>query len=250
MAGSTSRTRMISLGLAWSAISWAIVPAIADARGTAQPSSEECRGGYWAAEALPLYIYPNVESPEIGAAGKRREFPEGKTTEIAAPDKQWKIVSQDESVAIRGRGKQALLAGLLINKPLIEALWSGDSRTVAINESDGGVVGSWAPHIFSIGAEGAVPRPDLVAAVSAEARSLPRCFDAEIPNLGVSGWLKNGREVLMVAEVPPHSSCRNMGAITGYVVSVESGTIVKRLSESQLRRTLRGKLGCRFRNGN
>ena len=233
MTGSTSFARIISLGLSWSAISWTIVPAIADARGTAQASSEKCRGGYWAAEALPLY-----------------SFPEYKTTEIESPDKHWKIVSQDESVVIRGRGKQTVLEGLQINKPLIEALWSRNSRNFAVNESDGGVVGSWAPHIFSVGAEGAVPRPGLIAAVSAEARSLPRCFDAEIPNLGVAGWFKNGREVLLVAEVPPHSSCSNMGAITGYVVSVESGVIVKRLSESELRRNSRGKLGCRFRNGN
>jgi hypothetical protein len=66
-------------------------------------------------------------------------------------------------------------------------------------------------------------------------------------NLGVATWLNGGKGVLVILEVPPHSSCRNMGALVGYEVSLADLKIVERLPEATLRARSGGSLGSRFR---
>ena len=128
----------------------------------------------------------------------------------------------------------------------MEVLWSPDSQRFALNVSDGGVVGGWFAKVYWIDESGGVNQIDIGSEVLRLANSLPRCEEREDANIGVVAWLDGGKELLLVAEVPPHSSCRNMGALQGFRVSATTGVVVEHISERQLRQKWNATLGCRF----
>jgi hypothetical protein len=129
---------------------------------------------------------------------------------------------------------------------LTEILWSPDSKAFVVNASNGGVVGTWNAYYYSIDAQGRPVSTNLQDSLSAMTQKIPHCDDQEKANVGVAGWLDGGKDLLVVAEVPPHSSCRNMGAIRGFRVEVAPWSIVGEISESKLRRDWGRLLGPRF----
>lgn len=156
------------------------------------------------------------------------------------------VVAKDHLLHLSNNG--TLLLPLYIpNTPgLTEVLWSGDGKRVAVNWSDGGVVGSWNSSIVVVNDVSKPVIQDLPADIVAKANKLPQCEEAESANLGVVAWPKNGQQQLLVAEVPPHSSCRNMGSIQGYLLDSDTGKLVAMFSEAQLKADWRAYLGCRF----
>jgi hypothetical protein len=126
---------------------------------------------------------------------------------------------------------------------LTEMLWAPDSRHVAVNASSGGVVGTWNLTVFEVRQRRPKRLPPY-RALQAAANRLPRCETPEIANLGVAAWLKGGAEMLVVAQAPPHSSCRNMGALHGYRVATASGRILESLPYAALRKRWPRELGC------
>ncbi|HJW06874.1 MAG TPA: hypothetical protein VJ527_10335 [Rhodanobacter sp.] len=127
---------------------------------------------------------------------------------------------------------------------LSEIEWSPDSRGFVVTESDGGLVGSWSATAYRLTSTGLAAR-NLGQLVSSEFQKREGAC-SEIPNVGASGWLESGI-LLVVAEAPPHSSCRDMGAIRGYEVSAIDGKILKRYDEAELRARYGHRLGLRFR---
>jgi len=128
----------------------------------------------------------------------------------------------------------------------MEVLWSPDSNGFAINVSDGGLVGTWETHIYTIDQNGNPAPRNLQRLILPIVSKFLRCEPKEVANFGIAAWLNGSKEVLMIAEVPPHSSCRNMGTLIGFRISVLSGKIIERISERELRRKWKSFLGCRF----
>ena len=164
---------------------------------------------------------------------------------IEAPDGKHAIVPADPSLSLVGdRGSAARELGLSLS--LTEILWAPDSRRFAATTSDGGLVGTWRLFVSTIGRGGKPRHRELSDAIQRETRTFGRCYGGpETRNVGAAGWL-NADELLVIAEVPPHSSCSDMGAITGFRVSVRSGKVLERVPERKLRDDFRGLLGCRF----
>jgi len=191
------------------------IAVIATMLHTACANSADCRG-LWSADAAPLYEASAVfdTASESGKA-------------VPSPDKKWNVVGEEESIVLRRDSRTWVLPTLPLTKTLIEALWSPDSRYFAINQSDGGAVGTWQVHVYEV-TERSGPRLTHVEKTAlAKASKLPHCFEPEIANLGAVAWLNGGSELLLVSEVPPHSSCTNMGDTTMFRVSMRSGHTVK-----------------------
>jgi hypothetical protein len=115
-----------------------------------------------------------------------------------------------------------------------------------INVSDGGLVGTWEAYLFLLDANDRPVARDIQRLVRPLADKLLLCEPGEVANIGVASWVNGSSEILVVAEVPPHSSCRNMGGIFGFFVSVQSEKIIERIPEDVLRKKWAGTLGCRF----
>ena len=185
--------------------------------------------GIWAAGGKSLYLGTDLMP-----------------TKIAAPDGGYSIHATSDELVLKGRNKKTSHINIVVNPPLMEVLWAPDSKTFVINVSDGGLVGTWEAYVYSIGVNGHLIYRNIYTMIKPSVNRFLQCEPGEEANYGVASWLNKGKDILLIVEVPPHSSCRNMGTIFGFHISVKSGKIIRRFSESELRTKWVNTLGCRF----
>jgi len=135
---------------------------------------------------------------------------------------------------------------VFLNPPYTEIIWASDSSKFAVNTSDGGIVGGWDFSIFSAQSNGP-KKIDFYAGVHGLAAQFPHCEEKEVPNFAAVAWIHGDKELLLVAEVPPHSSCSNMGALVGYRLSANTGRLLELLPQERLIGEFGSLLGCRIR---
>lgn len=173
----------------------------------------------------------------------------GATSRVAVPGANSQL-----QVVVEGNGIQVVRAG----KPLMgtqkvgigrlsEILWAPNSRAFLVTESDGGIVGTWRVRLFLVEAT-RVNRKSLDGDVVRRFKSQFRCREPEEPNVGAIAWSDDSRSVLLVAEVPPHSSCPEMGKVRGFRVSVPNGRILEELADEVLKTQWAAFLGDRLRS--
>jgi hypothetical protein len=127
--------------------------------------------------------------------------------------------------------------------PNAELLWAPHSRAIAVTANDGGAGGGYETAVLVRPAKGHHWRQiDLTDRVSKLFASQMRCDGDEEPNIAAIGWT-SGRRLIVVAQVPLHSSCSNMGSFTGYVVDVPSGDVLMEIDRASLRRHYARMLG-------
>ena len=213
--------------------------ALALCAGPAPAAHAEACTGIWAAQASP--------------PGGRGDRP----APVIAPDRRLRLEANPGRDQLRlagpsGRGELLQVYGAegrsLIdpNQGLTEVMWAPDARHFVVNASDGGLVGSWNLTVFAV-RQGRAHRLPPLRDVQAAADRLTRCDTPEIANLGAAAWLKGGAEMLIVAQVPPHSSCRNMGQLHGYRVATGSGRILESYAYAAMRKRWGSALGCSAR---
>lgn len=168
--------------------------------------------------------------------------PNGRIANIWSPDHMHVLVVDGSRLTVKSSNDTVLSDPIQIES-LSEVEWSPDSKGFVVTESDGGLVGSWSATVYRLTPTGLAAR-NLGQLVSAEFQKRQGAC-AEIPNVGASGWLESGI-LLVIAEAPPHSSCRDMGAIRGYEVPATEGKILKRYDEAELRAKYGRRLGRRF----
>jgi hypothetical protein len=128
---------------------------------------------------------------------------------------------------------------------LAELGWSPNSMGFFVNESLGGAVGEWRVAVYLLD-NGKIRAVDAAKVAMIEFSKSYNCLGGEDPNIGAIKWLEGSNRLLLVAEVPPHSSCPEMGNIEGYIVDIPSGSIIKILNERELLTNWGSSLGKRF----
>jgi len=166
--------------------------------------------------------------------------------EIPSPDGREKVLIQGVSLSVAMGGNRLRGTEDVGVSALAELLWSSDSIAFAITESFGGEVGDWHVTVYMI-EKGVVQRLAVSNEVVKSFKSYYRCTEPEEPNIGAITWLNGSRDLLLVAQVPPHSSCPEMGKVRGYLVEVPTGQITKEFDEKELRDLFGGCLGSRFK---
>lgn len=167
------------------------------------------------------------------------------STESISPNGVSSISGSMEGLSLINKGKVSHI-DILFSPPLVEVLWAPDSRKFVINMSDGGLVGTWETCIYSIDDRGNPVPIDIQNLIKPISNKIMQCEPKEEANIGIAAWLNNSTEILLIVEVPPHSSCRNMSTITGFRISIETRKIIERISENELRKNWKRVLGCRF----
>jgi len=175
-----------------------------------------------------------------------------KVRRVPAPDKHRVILFEGYYAFVLSHGRRLAGKKDWFFSTLSEVLWAPDSSAFAITRSDGGWVGSWDVEVFFL-ADGRLKKTDVSAQAKRDAQTKYKCDSSggranEEPNIGALHWIAGSSELLIVAEVPRHSSCPQMGELFGYVVSVPSGKIFRRFDEKQLRTRWNSVLGERLRH--
>ncbi|MFZ6643125.1 hypothetical protein ACO0LL_25625 [Undibacterium sp. TC4M20W] len=205
--------------------------------------------------ALGMLICAAAAAAAAPAPASCKGIFSGKASQLEASNMQagWQLASPDGNLTIRAQagelvlqnhdGKTAKL-GVMAQPDLTEVLWSADSRYLAINTSDGGAVGTWEAKLFAVDAQGQPAAIDLSDITQKISKKTLRCKPQEVANFAALAWVK--QDLLLLAEVPPHSSCANMGQILGFRVALTSKKLMKVFSEKSLRANRQELLGCRF----
>lgn len=118
--------------------------------------------------------------------------------------------------------------------PLAELSWASASTAFFITYSRGGEVGEWRVDVYVIEKE-SVRWSDVTQEAVKRFKKHYKCYEPEDPNVGAATWVNDSKRLLLITEVPPHSSCPEMGKIRGYLVEVPSGKIIREYAERDLR---------------
>jgi hypothetical protein len=207
---------------------------MAQAGGTPDACREGGDGGIWSLASRGLFTgtdFPLVNVP------------------LRAPDGRAALKYGESGMYVEGAQGRTPLVEMPLTQALIEGQWSPDSAFLAITDSDGGNVGQWITRFYAVGRDGRTVPIDILRDVSHDAARLPQCYEWEPPNLALAGWKRGGREALVIAQVPPHSNCRNMGETRGYRISVPGGRILAKVRDPASHVEWRTQLGCNYATG-
>lgn len=207
-------------------------------------------------------IAQDVISPEPGAwsAKSIRLWPQNATIDqkpngivVKSPSGQYAIavtVKDVSEVKLTDLTNQKIVGAFpLMSLSLSELLWSPNERTFALTQSDGGWVGTWILSIGQISDKGTLSflnKIDKVALTDFKKTIMPKDCADEYPNFAAVAWIDPDK-LLIVGEVPPHSSCKNMGVFFGYVIEIPSGKILNRIDENKLNNEWNVQLGTRLK---
>jgi len=115
-------------------------------------------------------------------------------------------------------------------------IWSVEAQAFAFTYSDGGAIGNFHVRIFSLRDGKCGDISSMIGPAVRDFASRHYCRTRG-NNVTVLKWLNKGREMLLMTEVYPTSDCGpGLGYTEGYVIRVPGGTILRRLSERQLKR--------------
>lgn len=194
--------------------------------------------------ALPLALgYPALglgeDRPSAGAWSKRAVSlaygGAARRVVVPAPNNQVRLVVEANGIQVVRAGQPLVGTEKVGIGTLTEVLWAPDSRAFLLTESDGGLVGNWTVQLFLVESMRVGIRP-IAPDVVRRFKKQFRCSEPEEPNVGAIGWSGDSRSALLVAEVPPHSSCPGMGKVRGYRVSIQTGKILEELNQGSVKK--------------
>jgi hypothetical protein len=110
-----------------------------------------------------------------------------------------------------------------------EVGWSPDSTHFFISYSDGGAVGTYLTHVFSVSEKGVIEN-SLTRIAFNDFKSRHYC-EIRGNNLFFLGWTPDSQNVFLVTEVYPTSDCKEWSRFAGYLMDVTTNRIIRRYSE-------------------
>jgi hypothetical protein len=177
------------------------------------------------------------------------QYEEGQTRRLASPDGRKELVVKylprgepgghlaQVSLLVQGREVRTDLG----RRPLCEALWSPDSRALAMTCSQGGTVGKYDVTLYRFGRQGLRVTRLPKTAESRYARWKPRCFEPEAPNVGAITFRGRASRIVVAVQVPPHSNCDSLGTFRAYEMTVPGGRIVREWQQMDAKKDFAGE---------
>ena len=160
------------------------------------------------------------------------DLPETGIKRLYAPNQSSFIKITPESVSlVAPNGSQTDLSNFIGSMNLTEFKYTDDSTAVFVNSSLGGFTGDWHTHIYRF-KNGKAQEFDILKVLKAS--GLPKSSEDCDPNIYSIAWLHENSQLLVLAEIPPSSSCGvNMGLSRGYVVDLDHHRVIETYSAKQ-----------------
>jgi len=126
-----------------------------------------------------------------------------------------------------------------------EVLWSPDSLAFFVTYTDGGAVGTYHVLVYRMDDKG-VHKSEPVP--NGRKLSKPDCMTREYPNVGGIQWGADSASLVLAVEVPPHSSCVDMGTFHAFEISVPGGKVLREYGQLEAKSLFAKTLGVELRN--
>lgn len=167
----------------------------------------------------------------IGSQGVS-SLPETGIKRLYAPNQSSFIKMTPESVSlVAPNGSKTDLSNFIGSMNLTEFKYTDDSTAVFMNSSLGGFTGDWHTHIYRF-KNGKAQEFNILKVLKAS--GLPKSSEDCDPNIYSIAWLRKNSQLLVIAEIPPSSSCGvNMGLSRGYVVDLDHNRVIESYSAKE-----------------
>jgi hypothetical protein len=143
---------------------------------------------------------------------------------------------------VRNGHRYDLAFGSFVNA---EVAWSPNSQSFFVTYSDGGAVGQYHVLVYHFEKD----RLSSFEPVRNGTRFFKtNCFYPEEPNVGAIRWGPDSRTLLIAVEVPPHSSCANMGTFRAVEITLPKGKPVRAYNQIEAKRQFANELGEELMN--
>jgi hypothetical protein len=196
---------------------------------------------------LPLAGPVAAASAEEGHWSKQAfSIPRQRAFKVPSPDRKKAVMIADRSLVVIDGG-EALpgIEGYALLLPA-EISWAPDSKAFVITSNEGGSGDeAWFVTVYVLEHD-RVNYYDVTADSADRFKEQMKCPDAGEPHFGAIKWLKESKNLLVVAEAPERSACAEKGAFRGYIIEVPSGKVVSELAPKKLSNDWGEYLGPRF----
>jgi hypothetical protein len=198
---------------------------------------------------LPLDGPANTARAEEGIWSKQAfSIPRQRAFKVPSPDRKKTILIADLSlVVIDGGAAVPGIEGYTLLLPA-EISWAPDSKAFVITSNEGGSGDeAWFVTVYMLEYD-RVKYYDVTAEAGNRFKELIKCLDAGEPHFGAIKWVKESKNLLVVAEASGRSSCPEKGTIRGYIIEIPSGKVLSELAPGKLYDKYGDFLGLRFAN--
>jgi hypothetical protein len=174
---------------------------------------------------LAFLSTPVYAGADAWAAGSQLLTQTDDSISWTSPDGRTRIrFSEDRGVLVVG--KSSIDVADVMNPGLTEVNWLKPARSLFINSSSGGTIGTWSTRVFV--ASGERLHEVLIGRMITKASALTsRCRHLNVMSVA---WLDSGKDLLVMQQVPNSSGCSHMSEAVFYVVDLTAERIKERLS--------------------
>ncbi|MEK6743365.1 MAG: hypothetical protein AABZ15_07145 [Nitrospirota bacterium] len=188
----------------------------------------------------------NQVSAEEGTWSKHAfSVPRQRAFKVPSPDRKKTVLVQELMLAVTDAGMPVPgIEGYTIVLPA-EIAWAPDSKAFVLTANEGGQDEGWYVTVYMLEYD-RVNYYDVTAEAAVRFRESVKCLGADEPNFGAIKWLKESKNLLLVAETPARASCSDKNARWGYIVEVPSGKVLSELDAKKLQEDWGDYLGSRI----
>ena len=159
--------------------------------------------------------------------------PRQRAFKVPSPDRKKTVLVQDMMLMVTDGGVPVSgIEGYTIVLPA-EIAWAPDSKAFVLTANEGGQDEAWYVTVYVLEFD-RVNYYDVTAEAAGRFKESVKCLGADEPNIGAVKWLKDSKNLLLVAEVPARASCSEKNARWGYIVEVPSGKVLSELEPKKL----------------
>lgn len=178
--------------------------------------------------------YGSQASAEEGTWSKQAfSVPRQRAFKVPSPDRKKTVLVQEMILAVTEAGMPVPgIEGYTIVLPA-EIAWAPDSKAFVLTANEGGQDEAWYVTVYMLEYD-RLNYYDVTAEAAGRFRESVKCLGAEEPNFGAIKWLKESKNLLLVAEAPARASCSDKNARWGYIVEVPSGKVLSELDPKKL----------------
>jgi len=186
---------------------------------------------------LCLYLLtgavPKTAAEEGTWSKQAFSIPRQRAFKIPSPDRKKTVLVQELMLAVTEAGVPVPgIEGYTIVLPA-EIAWAPDSKAFVLTANEGGQDEAWYVTVYMLEYD-RVNYYDVTAEAAVRFRASIKCLGADEPNFGAVKWLKESKNLLLVAEATARASCSNRNARWGYIVEVPSGKVLSELEPKKL----------------
>jgi hypothetical protein len=182
---------------------------------------------------------------EGGWSKQAHAIPRDRPFRVLSPDRKKTIFISDLSLVVIDGGLPVPgIEGYTLLLPA-EVSWAPDSKAFSITSNEGGMGEEvWFVTAYVLEYD-RISYYDVTAEAAGRFKELIKCPDAGEPHFGAIKWLKESKNLLVVAEAPARGSCPDAGRVQGYIVESPSGKVLSELEPKKLSERWGEYLGAR-----